>query len=130
MKLSLYLAFLAAALPAFAQAEIIYHCQATSSSELKANLRFSEDGQSGHISVEYWNGLPPFIAISSNLLPPMENENQLEFTSEIDRAWGGRATVRVHRSFLEQSVFAALITQTRSSGAILTNEFSCSRTRP
>lgn len=74
-------------LPANARADLLYRCEAENP-QITISLRFSENGKSGEIDLQLWNGYPPSSLVYANLKKPVldeKNRARNKYESELDR---------------------------------------------
>jgi len=128
MKLSLLLALALLASPATARADLVFKCKSVVfSDQLGASLRFEENGKSGQIELDYWNGYPPIGLVYGELKAPTLKGGFVAFPNVRDTHSGYSAELTVPSTFLSADDFTAKIGLTPKAGPKKIYDLNCNR---
>lgn len=124
-RILIALMFLAA--PATAKADLVFKCKsAIFSDQLSADLRFAEDGKSGRLELDYWNGYPPIGLVYADLSSPQAQNGKVVFPPATDSHSGYSAELSVPSGFVSLDDFKAAVVL-NNKRSIKKYELNCNR---
>jgi hypothetical protein len=114
--------------PTLAHAGVDFKCDSVRyEDQVGGWLRFASNGQSGSISLEYWNGYPPIALIDAAFAAPKAAAVRVVFTSDPDHYDETVAKIDLPASYVSEDKFAAKVELTGPDKKKLRYELSCVR---